>query len=562
MSIHYSRGSSRGQQNSLQVDVMPAPTKGIDARAPTGNMPADVCIYTYNLMPAEYGMLLRPGYREHCIDLEDVGSSTGVHTLVAFTGVQPGAVDDRLFAMTNEGIWDVTAENSPSLSLTFGTQGAGAGHGVYAHYIDQSGDDFLYYADALNGLHYYQGAGGSAPAPTPDTWAPAAGITGPVLGAVVFVMVHKQRMWLVEEGKSSAWYLPANSGLGAATEFFFGAKFPHGGRVYAMYNWSVDGGAGIDDLLVVVSSSGDVVIYEGADPEVAAEWSIRGTYYIGDMPEGRRVGNEYSGDLYLLSSFGLISMGDLIRGVDTQNPGEGSLSFRVARPLREQIAQKKTLYGWEPVYLPPLGLMLITIPQQLSEQWIQYSLTLATEGWGFWRGVPISTVTDWQGKIYFGATKSRDGQTVESKVFVMDTTRDNVLITAPPEPEVNGDQVEFSLLSSYQNMRSPGLHKRVNQVRPNFYTTQTPFYEQRVLYDYTFEEPPAPAQGAEVAGGDVWDGALWDLAVWSTQQGGTVANLGGTSGVGRTVSIALRGSSGVDLRLISWDMMWTTGGPI
>ena len=58
----------RPQQNAMQVTVMPSPTKGIDARAPTGNMPSDVCIYTYNLMPAEYGMLLREGYREWCID--------------------------------------------------------------------------------------------------------------------------------------------------------------------------------------------------------------------------------------------------------------------------------------------------------------------------------------------------------------------------------------------------------------------------------------------------------------------------------------------------------------
>lgn len=542
MSIHYG-AKSTPQANQLQVDVMPAPTKGIDARAPTGAMPPDVCIYTYNLMPAEYGMVIRPGYREWCIGMDN-GASTGIHSLVAFTGVDPGAVDDRLFAITNEGIWDVTTFDTPIDVFTFGVNSAGAGHGVDAHYIDQGGSDFLYYADGQNGLHIYDG----------DTqlWAAAAGITGPILGSVVFVVVHKQRMWLVEEGKSSAWYLPVASGQGAAEEFFFGSKFPHGGRVYAMYNWSVDGGQGIDDLLVVVSSAGDVVVYQGEDP-TGTDWKVRGTYYIGDVPTGRRIGSEYSGDLYLISSFGLISMSDLIRGVDTSNPGDSSLSFRVAKPLREQVRAKKTEYGWEPIFLPPLGIMLIMIPQVLSESYIQYSLTLATEGWGFWRSVPMLSAEDWQGDIYFG---DRD-----SKVYSMDVTRDNVLITAPPDPEVNGSPIEFSLLSSYQNMRSPGLFKRVAQVRPNFYSASKPFYEQRVLYDYNFEEPPAPVGGVETFG-DVWDGALWDIAVWSTQTGNPVAPLGGTSGVGRTVSIALRGETGVDLRLLSWDMMWMTGGPI
>lgn len=550
-------GSSVGanynpQQNAMQVTVMPAPTKGIDARAPTGNMPSDVCIYAYNLMPAEYGMLLRDGYREWCIGL-DAGASTGVHTLIPFTGVLAGGSDDRLFAITNETIWDVTTLDTPISKYTFASSQPGAGHGVFAHYIDQGGDDFLYYADGINGLFIYSGLSAAV---NPDTWDVATGITGPIIGTIVFVMVHKQRMWLVEEGKSSAWYLPISSGQGAAEEFFFGGKFPHGGRVYAMYNWSIDGGKGIDDLLVVVSSSGDVLVYEGSDP-TGTDWSVRGTYYIGDLPTGRRVGSEYSGDLYLLSSFGLISMSDLIRGVDTQNPSETSLSFRVARPLREQIRNKKTEYGWEPIFLPAIGQLLITIPQVDSEAWIQYNLTLATEGWGFWRDVPMSCVGDWTGIVFFG---TRDG-----RVCAMDVTRDNILLTPPPEPQLNGNPIDFSLLSSYQNMGSPGIFKRVQMVRPDFYGNSAPAYTIKVLYDYDFNEPDAVIQGdGDAAALDEWDGALWDLAVWSTIAGQSFGSqqLAGTSGLGRSVAIAMRGSSGDALRLITWDIMWLAGGPV
>ena len=511
-------------------------------------MPPDVCIYTYNLMPAEYGMLLRSGYREWAI-IPDLGEADGVFTLVAFTGVLPGLQDDRLFAMTNEAIWDVSVIDTPINKLSLGVTSIGAGHGVTAHYIDLAGADFLYYADAINGLFVYTAS--------TDTWAIATGITGPNLGAVVHVMVHKTHLWLVEEGTSDAWYLPTDAALGVAEVFHFGSKFPHGGRVYAMYNWSIDGGQGIDDLLVVVSSSGDVVVFEGESPASAATWSIRGTYYIGDIPQGRRIGSEYSGDLYLLSSFGLISMSDLVRGVDTLNPAESSLSFRVARPLRQQIAQKRTLYGWEPIFIPPIGAMLILIPQDTgqTEQYLQYSLTLATEGWGFWRDVPMRAADDWQGLLYFGSADNR--------VFVMDVTRDEVLLTPPPDPELNGRPVEFSLLSSYQNLRAPGLHKRVQMVRADFYGPTIPAYEQQVLYDYNFDEPPAPTGNPEVLG-STWDGSLWEIAVWSRQAGSGFGEfqLKGVSGIGRTVAVALRGSSGDDLRLLSWDIMWQTGGPI
>ena len=84
------------QQNSLQVTVKAAPTSGMDARAPVGNLPDENSVYTYNLSPAEYGLLLRPGYREHAVGLDTgVGNAnSGVLTIMPFTGVRPGGDDD------------------------------------------------------------------------------------------------------------------------------------------------------------------------------------------------------------------------------------------------------------------------------------------------------------------------------------------------------------------------------------------------------------------------------------------------------------------------------------
>ena len=547
MAIHHSQPGSftRPQQNTLRASIMPAPTSGIDARAPVGNMPPDVCIYTYNLMPSEYGMILRPGYREWCIDLNQ-GSSTGVYTMMPFTGLQPGATDDRLFAVTNEGIWDVTEYDDPDFKFTFPSQSLGAGHGVYAHYVDQAANEFLLYADTLNGLHEYD--------PQTDTWGLATDIDGPTIGAIVFVVVHKQRLWVVEEGSSSAWYLPIASKNGQAEEFYFGAKFPHGGRVAGLFNWTVDGGLGIDDFLVVVSTSGDVVVYQGEDPGSAETWSVRGTYFIGEIPVGRRFASEYSGDLYLLSAFGLISMSDLIRGVDSQNPAETSLSFRVARPLREAIKRGKNDYGWEPVFTPSDGRLVITTPLSSSpgEQQIQYTLNLATEGWGFWRGVPALSLDQYGGRLFFG--------TEDSKVHVMDVARDAVQIT-PPEDAENGRPVTFSILSSYQHLGEKAVFKRVQMVRPDFFSQSAPTTTHRVLYDYDFTEPVQPPSKPILEEFD-WDVAEWDAAIWTTESGAGQSFLIGASGVGRTVAIAMRGEAVDETRLISWDIMWTTGGPI
>ena len=101
-------------------------------------------------------------------------------------------------------------------------------------------------------------------------------------------------------------------------------------------------------------------------------------------------------------------------------------------------------------------------------------------------------------------------------------------------------------------------------VRPDFYGNSAPAYTIKVLYDYDFQEPAAVVQGGESLGGAEWDGAVWDIGVWSTIAGASFGSdqLAGTSGLGRSVAIAMRGSSGDDLRLITWDIMWTVGSPI
>lgn len=509
----------------LNIAVVPAPVAGVDARAPTGNMPPENCLYTYNMMPAEYGMVLRDGYRRWT-QIPDEGGQLGVYSMLPFQGVLEGHEDDRLFAVTNEGIWDATTYNTPVKKLGFTDQTEGAGHGVYAHYIDQAGAEFLLFADLKNGLFEYEAS--------TDSWGPATNITGPTIDEITFAVVHKQRLWVVERDKSSAWYLPVASKDGAAEEFYFGSKFPHGGRLIGLFNWTVDGGLGVDDFLVAISHSGDVVVYQGEDPSSATTWSVRGTYFVGELPEGRRVASEYSGDLYILSTFGLISMKDLIRGVDQQNPSETSLAFRVARPLRDSMRDGRLQeFGWEPTFLPSVGNLVVMTPFGDGRDPIQYVMNLSTEGWGFWRDVPALSIAEWERDVYLGD--------FDGNVWIMDSDYDG----GTNESGSNGSPIEFSLVSSTSDLGSPALYKQVQMTRPDFYANRLPDYSIDILYDYDYAE--IPHSNASLGG--------------STDPTG-YNKLSGTHGVGRKVTVAMRGRNAGETRLLSWDIMWKVGGPI
>jgi hypothetical protein len=57
-----------------------------------------------------------------------------------------------------------------------------------------------------------------------------------------------------------------------------------------------------------------------------------------------------------------------------------------------------------------------------------------------------------------------------------------------------------------------------------------------------------------------WDIGNWDEVVWNEATIQGQHKLVGANGLGRTVAVALKGSTGDPLQLVSFDVMWKTGG--
>ena len=213
-------------------------------------------------------------------------------------------------------------------------------------------------------------------------------------------MVFKQRIWVILEDEDDAWYLPVASVAGELKRFTFGSKMPHGGNLMGLFNWTVDGGDGVDDMMVAVSRGGDVVIYQGEDPEITPDgssqgpWSTRGVWYIGEIPATRRLAVDYGPDLYLLSTFGLTSLNDLLQGT----PLTGATpSRKVNRFLRADVENGKDSSAWQLVSHPGDGFIQIITPKPSQTPYIQYNMNMQTGAWGFWESVPIFGADSWNG---------------------------------------------------------------------------------------------------------------------------------------------------------------------
>lgn len=534
----------RPSPQATQAGILPAPIKGIDGRVSIAEGNPANCIYTYNIMPSEYGMRVRNGYREWCIGIETApGLGFGVGTVMPYEGPITGASDDYLFVVTNEGIWDCTVYDTPVLEIAFTDTSIDAGHGTFTQYTDANGDELLFYADSKNGLYMYD--------PALDAWAVAGGITGPVTTNVNFIVSHKQRLWMVEEDSTVGWYLDTNSISGVATPFYFGNKFRHGGYIAGLYNWSVDGGAGVDDYLVAVGSAGDVIPYEGEDPAFPDTWRVVGTYFIGSVPLGGRCGSEFGGNLHLLSVYGITSMADLLQGAAATIDADSSIAYKIARMLRNDMHETRTARGWEIKFLTSDGVVMVNTPLRPGYAHQQFMYNITTQGWGIWRDLPVATADLWHDHVYFG--------TSDNRFMVMDINVDGATIT-PPAEGFNGVPINFSILSNFQHFDAPAMFKRGAMVRSNYVGVAVPDHTTKFVYDYDLAEIQYETSTTALGTGSEWDVSLWDQALWGAGGVEAASTLNGSMGMGRSLAVAVSGKATERATLVSWDVMWNTGG--
>ena len=417
--------------------TFPASIGGINASSSLMMMPPEDAIYTYNLMPSEYGMRLRKGYREWAINcVNDPTLNNDVKTILPFESNSRNLSFNRLFAVTSEGIWDVTnaGELNPTLAIpaAWTLNDDPAGYGVSCEFTNDANQHYMFYADGLNGLwQYVQNTSGwvQPVSGTGDTeWYTAVGPnvgdrTAFPVDDIVFVMVFKQRIWVILEDDSDAYYLPIASVSGQLTKFVFGAKMPHGGNLQGLYNWTLDSGIGIDDYLVAISRGGDVIIYQGDDPEAASPntpFAARGIFFIGETPASRRIAVDYGPDLYILSTYGLVSLNILLKGefITGESP-----SKKITRFLREDVESGKNSSAWQIVINPSDGFLQIITPKSGSEKYLQYNMNTQTQAWGFWEGVPILGSNSFAGEYYMGG---KDGV-----VYIYDGAADGVTLPGP-----------------------------------------------------------------------------------------------------------------------------------
>lgn len=511
-----------------------APVGGLDDASPVANMPPEFAIELVNFFPEGGALRVRDGYREHVTNLPQDGL-----TLMAYRAGNP--TGDKLFVCTNAGIYDATSQtDTPVLvhPLTNGmvnwTQFSNIA-GTWLIGCNGTDPAFLY-----NGTSFIDFVADVTPTSPGE-------IDGLAPTDIVGVLQHKNRLWFIKKNSLSAYYWPLNAVAGAVTEFPLGGIAQMGGRLNAIFTWTMDAAYSVDDMMFFQTSVGELLSYGGTDPANAETWFLSARYFAG-APLSSRAHTALNGDQLLLTEFGVVSLAKVVAGQQSVGAKELTTSYRISATLTSIIRARAGSTGWEMTYSPSMQYLVLGIPDFVGGVALQYVMNAVTGAWTTF-DLPAVTFLEYDGFLYFTDDTGR-------VLRHGDASADNIALDGS-----GSTPIEAAFKQAYNYFDQPGVNKHFKLVKPVFEANISPAYRIDISTDFSpLSVKDLNTPGADPsAAGSLWGVGLWDDAVWSPPAL-AYQEWQGVTGIGYCASLLCKVSTTSALRYVA--AMWVYEGGI
>jgi hypothetical protein len=451
----------------------PAPVGGWNARDSLANMSPLDAVVMDNIFPGTSDVSLRPG---------SIDWVTGIPSSPLSLMGYNSATGSKLFVSTADEIYDATITGAVGASVSSCTDGKWTS----VNFANTAGS-FLVMVNGVDDMKNFDGT----------TWTDIDAVSTPAITGVATNLLnnlcqHKRRLWFVQRETMDLWYLAVDAIAGAATKFPLGPLFSRGGHLVAVDTWTVDGGQGSDDLLVAVTSNGELAIYQGTDPSSTSTWALVGVYYIG-QPVGRKCLTRYGGDLLYLSQQGLFPLSKLLLSatIDRQQ----ALSNKIDGAFLDATSAYSLNYGWSATVFPNANLLLVNIPVSglvLSYQYVMNNITKAWCRFTNWNATCWTVLGD---DLYFAGGEN--------------------VYKAWSSLADSGSPITGQVQQAYNSLGVNG-QKEVVLVRPNVAVEGNATLALSLDADYKTFGGSTQATFIPQGTPAVWDVALWGTGVWDS----------------------------------------------
>ncbi|MGL6208726.1 MAG: hypothetical protein ACRC14_02710 [Paracoccaceae bacterium] len=315
-------------------------------------------------------------------------------------------------------------------------------------------------------------------------------VTGIATADWAQVFLHKSRIFAVEKNSLSIWYLPASSVGGAATEFPLGAIFKRGGTIVFGASWSLDSGAGLDDVCIIITSNGEIAVYEGDDPSDANNWRLAGVYEI-SRPLNKHSFFKAGGDLAILTEDGIIPVTEALRK-DRAALQAVAISYPIEDAWKAAVSSRSAIYPITPTLWQSQALLMIGVP---GTGGVVYVANARTGAWCRYTGWDARCGAVSNDQLFFG---TNGGKVMQGQAGGND---DGVAYTGFYVPKF-----------TEAGVRQP---KIANLVGITVKSTESPEFRATCFSNYEIGQYPTATPLAAEAGA-LWGSGIWGTFVWGT----------------------------------------------
>lgn len=481
---------STAHRRQAITKTVPAPIRGWNRRNSLDDMDPRDAVILDNWFPKASTVEVRRGCEENA-----TGLGGSVETLVPY---KTGTLT-KLLGFANNNVYECSAAGAVGATLKAGTS---TNRWQYV--------SFSNYAIMVSGGDTPQKYDGTT---VSDTVITGSGLTPANL---ISVCSFKSRLFFVEKESMKVWYLPANAIAGAATVLDFSVLTSKGGYVMAVATWTRDGGSGAsDDLFVVVTSNGEVIIYQGTDPSDATKWALVGVFNIG-APIGRRCVEKIGADLAIITVDGFIPLAKVLSSDRTTQ--QYALSDRIVNAVTEAADTYGANFGWQGILYAHGSMGIFNIPIS-STVYHQYVINTTTLAWCRFIGMNAVCWAVLNDVLYFGGT--------DGKVYIADTGTSD-----------NGTSIQADAKQAFNYFGNKGQNKQAIAVRPVIGTNGTLGLGVEINSDFT-DYPPTSEATFDTSSGVEWDDVEWDVPDWGDDSL-TVSEWLGVDGEGYCFAIYMR----------------------
>ena len=406
----------------MQAISLDAPVEGWNAYDSLDAMPPTAAVILNNLIPGAGHVSTRLGYTIY----QDLETGEPVETLASYNT----ATSEELLAASNGGVWAITDVGKTVVQAEL----------FYDHsrwqtenFQKADEDGVLIWSNGVDVTQVYNGTTMVDIVLTGT--APELELTG----EFVLNLAFKGRMYYVLPDDNAFYYSQAGSYQGELQKFDLGTFIQTGGSVINMFSWTQqDAGHGRDDFIVFVFSTGEVLVYQGDDPQTAGYWEQVGRYRTAE-PLGYRGHTGYGADAILMTKDGYISMATIIQEGRTSDVPAFSRLIHTA--VKKRTDTNADLFGWDVELFQREGLLIFNVP--LSDQTFeQHVMNTVTQKWCRFKGFDIVTLDTHNERLFGGMTDGR-------VMAMLETTSDD------------GQPITYDCLYAFNYLSDPGYQKHV-----------------------------------------------------------------------------------------------------